>query len=324
METNGTTVHWHGLRQLNTAEMDGVPGVTQCPIAPGDTFTYSFRVTQYGSTWYHSHLSLQYAEGLAGPLILNGPATADYDVDVGVLFLQDWSHTEAFTLWDSAKLGAPPTLETGLLNGTNTYNDGGSKYELVFEAGQKYRLRLVNVAIDGHFQFSIDGHTLTVIAADLVPIVPYETDSLLIAIGQRYDVIVEANADAGDFWIRSGWVTACSTNGDPDGMTGILRYDSSSTADPTTTSSVTATATCGDEDSTNLVPYLSLDVGTMLAPNEQDLSFVFDDYFKWTLNGSSLLLDWADPTLVMVNNGDSIFPTDYNVIAAEVSSPLTP
>ncbi len=56
---NGTTIHWHGLRQLQSTEMDGVNGITQCPIAPGDTFTYRFRALQYGSSWYHSHYSLQ-------------------------------------------------------------------------------------------------------------------------------------------------------------------------------------------------------------------------------------------------------------------------
>lgn len=37
--------------------MDGVPGVTQCPIPPGGTFTYSFVADLYGSSWYHSHYS---------------------------------------------------------------------------------------------------------------------------------------------------------------------------------------------------------------------------------------------------------------------------
>lgn len=141
---SGTAIHWHGLRQLNSAEHDGVPGVTQCPIAPNETMTYDFRVTQYGSTWYHSHYSLQYAEGLFGGMILNGPATADYDEDLGMLFLNDWSHTEAFVLWEEAKLAGPPTMETGLVNGTNTYEGAGAKYETVFEAGKKYRFRVVN------------------------------------------------------------------------------------------------------------------------------------------------------------------------------------
>lgn len=48
---------------------DGVNGVTECPIAPGDNFTYTFRAMQYGSSWYHSHYSVQYADGLHGPLV---------------------------------------------------------------------------------------------------------------------------------------------------------------------------------------------------------------------------------------------------------------
>jgi hypothetical protein len=51
MKNNGTAIHWHGIRQLNTSESDGVPGVTQCPIQPGDTMTYKFNATQYGSSW---------------------------------------------------------------------------------------------------------------------------------------------------------------------------------------------------------------------------------------------------------------------------------
>jgi FtsP/CotA-like multicopper oxidase with cupredoxin domain len=59
---NGTTIHWHGIRQLGSNEMDGVNGITQCPIAPQDTFTYNFTAAQYGHTWYHSHYSLQVSE----------------------------------------------------------------------------------------------------------------------------------------------------------------------------------------------------------------------------------------------------------------------
>ena len=50
MKDNGTTIHWHGIRQLNTVAMDGVNAVTQCPIAPGKSFTYRFRALQYGSS----------------------------------------------------------------------------------------------------------------------------------------------------------------------------------------------------------------------------------------------------------------------------------
>ena len=49
--------------------MDGVNGVTQCPIAPRDSFTYTWKAMQYGSSWYHSHFSVQYADGALGPMV---------------------------------------------------------------------------------------------------------------------------------------------------------------------------------------------------------------------------------------------------------------
>ncbi len=48
-----TTVHWHGLRVPNA--MDGVPHLTQRPIAPGETFIYEFDVPDAGTYWYHPH-----------------------------------------------------------------------------------------------------------------------------------------------------------------------------------------------------------------------------------------------------------------------------
>jgi hypothetical protein len=66
---NGTSIHWHGIRQNQTMHMDGVNGITQCPIAPGDSFNYIWNATQYGSSWYHSHYSVQYADGLQAPIV---------------------------------------------------------------------------------------------------------------------------------------------------------------------------------------------------------------------------------------------------------------
>ena len=49
---NGTSLHFHGIRHNYTNQMDGVTSVTQCPTAPGETYTYKWRATQYGSSWY--------------------------------------------------------------------------------------------------------------------------------------------------------------------------------------------------------------------------------------------------------------------------------
>lgn len=89
MSDNGTAIHWHGIRQLGTNPNDGVPGVTECALAPGETRTYSWQATQYGSSWYHSHYLVQYGDGVRGPIIIHGPATANYDYDMGSVMVDD-------------------------------------------------------------------------------------------------------------------------------------------------------------------------------------------------------------------------------------------
>lgn len=181
--SNGTSLHFHGIRQNFTNQNDGVVSITQCPTPPGSSITYTWKATQYGTTWYHSHFGLQAWEGVFGGIVINGPATANYDEDLGVLFLNDWSHQTADELYQSAETSGPPTLTTGLINGTNVFDDAGHRFNTSFTEGKKYRLRLVNGAIDSHFKFSIDNHTMQVIANDLVPITPFNTSILSIGMG---------------------------------------------------------------------------------------------------------------------------------------------
>lgn len=242
MKFNGTAVHWHGIRQLNTMHMDGVPGITQCPIAPGDSFTYRFKARQYGSAWYHSHYSVQYADGLLGPLTIYGPSSGNWDEAKYPLMMNDWFHNSAYAVIHDEVPGYP----TVLLNGTGNIanyeyyesNKGykASKplevklpipetYRIHFDTyrpnppkwkqptPKRYMLRLINSAFETGFIFSIDHHMLEVVSADFVPIKPYNTTHLHIGIGQRYNVIVTAKPEdypdgtvAGQrklFWIRT-------------------------------------------------------------------------------------------------------------------------
>ncbi|PQE09165.1 multicopper oxidase protein [Rutstroemia sp. NJR-2017a WRK4] len=123
-----------------------------------------------------------------GGIVINGPSTLNYDEDLGVLFLNDWSHTPVDTLYTIEQTGASFKLDNGLINGTNIYTVGRLAIVLIYPL------------------FSIDNHTLKVIGNDLVPIHPYTTDVLDIAMGQRYDVIVRAdqNSTSGSsFWMRA-------------------------------------------------------------------------------------------------------------------------
>lgn len=88
MQSNGTSLHWHGLRQLHSNDQDGTNGVTECALAPGDSKTYTFQATEYGTSWYHSHFSAQYGDGVQGPIIIHGPASANYDVDLGSIMVR--------------------------------------------------------------------------------------------------------------------------------------------------------------------------------------------------------------------------------------------
>lgn len=122
VKTNGSTVHWHGIRQLHTNEADGVNGVTQCPIATEDTYTYKFKAVQYGHTWYHSHYSLQYPDGVAAPLLIHGPSSANWDEAWDPILISDWSHNSAFADFQGELTGNPPVMQTVVLNGTGEWN----------------------------------------------------------------------------------------------------------------------------------------------------------------------------------------------------------
>jgi FtsP/CotA-like multicopper oxidase with cupredoxin domain len=75
-----TSVHWHGMHQPGTWQMDGVADVSRPPIPPGEDFTYEFTATPAGTHWYHSHTGVQYSDGLFGPLIIDEPTPpAKYD-----------------------------------------------------------------------------------------------------------------------------------------------------------------------------------------------------------------------------------------------------
>jgi FtsP/CotA-like multicopper oxidase with cupredoxin domain len=74
---------------------------------------------------------------------------------------------------------------------------------------KRYLLRVINISFEAQFVFSIDSHVLSVASADFVRIYPYLTHSIFVGIGQRYNVIIEANPigrnnDRQDFWIRTG------------------------------------------------------------------------------------------------------------------------
>ncbi|KAH6654064.1 multicopper oxidase [Truncatella angustata] len=324
VSNNGTSIHFHGVRQYLTNDQDGVASVTQCPLAFGETMTYEWQANQYGHSWYHSHYALQAWNGVMGGIVIRGPVTAPYDEDKGILILSDWFHDTTDSLWQyTAKRGKPPVAQNGLINGINVYGDSGKRFETDFISGERHRFRIVNAAMDTFYDFSIDNHSLTVVANDFVPIEPFTTDVLRIGMGQRYDVIVEANQPEDSYWMRAVPNTACSAeNESQDNIRGIVRYDISSTAYPTSTAYVVPVG-CLDEPMNSLVPKLSLDVEAPALTNQWDLGFstsTQSKLFTWTLNDHAFLeigvYAFIDDILALeqILNGTSVFETSESVV----------
>ena len=171
----GVTMHWHGVAVPNA--MDGVAGVTQDAVKPGEQFTYRFIAKEAGSYWYHSHQasSEQVLRGLYGLLVVEPASpTVRYNRDYA-LDVREWgSDASCFS-----NCAAPLAL-----------NGRIQAAPLAAAPGELVRLRLVNSGQDMHYPVLL-GAPATVIALDghdLNAPTPLPVTRLPLASAQRYDL----------------------------------------------------------------------------------------------------------------------------------------
>ncbi|KAF2674123.1 hypothetical protein BT63DRAFT_419433 [Microthyrium microscopicum] len=307
---NGTGIHWHGMRQLHSNQMDGTNGITECPIVPGGSRTYTFKATQYGTSWYHSHYSVQYGDGLVGPIVINGPTTANYDIDLGALPLTDWYSEPMFELLASRPT-VPPTSQSILVNGTGPQAPSTIK----FTPGKAHLIRVVNTGINNNFHFGIDQHKMQVVAVDFVPVTPFTVDTLNIAVGQRYDVIVNANQTVANYVFRIGTGGGVCDGPNAQASAGtttgaIVSYDGAGSGAPT---SQALTLPSGCDDVTGINTFISTTVPSPpSAPQALALTLDTSVGVFWKVNGQSIDIDWTKPTLSYVMNGTYTLPANDN------------
>ena len=162
------TTHWHGMFLANA--MDGVPGVTQAPIAPGESFTYEFTVNPHGTRLYHSHFNAvsQESKGLHGMFIVeerNAPAVRQADREEIMLLSDGMGYT---------------------INGTEFPMTEPIKMKL----GERVRVRIANLGAMYH-PMHMHGGFMTVIAKDGFPLAePQKINTISVAPGETYDVIL--------------------------------------------------------------------------------------------------------------------------------------
>jgi FtsP/CotA-like multicopper oxidase with cupredoxin domain len=227
--TNNTTlphtIHWHGQYQHNNWHMDGVPGVTQKAIAPGDTFTYKFKAEKSGSTWYHCHVNVSEhvgMRGMWGPLIVDPlkPTALEKKVTKDAILM--------FSSWDSQyadKLGSGGSP----LDRTDYFSINGRSFPLTqpihVKKGDVLRLRMFGAGSEIH-SIHVHGHDMLITHKDGRPLsAPYYADTVLIGPGERYDAIFEM--DNPGIWMVHDHIDTHVNNGDKHdgGVMTVIAYD---------------------------------------------------------------------------------------------------
>jgi FtsP/CotA-like multicopper oxidase with cupredoxin domain len=191
-----TTVHMHGIRLPNA--MDGVPGLTQPPIRPGESFTYEFTPPDAGTFWYHPHADSlqQIGRGLAGALIVEErePVAVDHDL---LWLIQDWR------LDDESRIapGFGNRMEASMSGriGNKITINGRIPDRVSARAGERIRLRLVNAALARIVGLRFEGHKPVIVAYDGQPCDPHppEGDRVVLGPAMRADLIIDMDGEPG-------------------------------------------------------------------------------------------------------------------------------
>ena len=199
-----TTMHWHGIRNLNA--MDGVPGLTQPAVEPGETFIYRFPLKDAGTFWYHAHNKgwEQLARGLYGPLIVHEaeaePDNAPRDI---LLMADDWRLDDDYQIHEDSLGSLMDWSHQGRLGNWLTIN-GASLPDIQVPSG-KVRLRLVNAANARSLTFQLGaGADAEIVALDAAPCTPFKADGFRIAPAQRVDLIADLPEGATSLFELSG------------------------------------------------------------------------------------------------------------------------
>ncbi|WJH35681.1 multicopper oxidase family protein [Paenibacillus sp. CC-CFT747] len=285
----GVSIHWHGYDVPNA--MDGIPGMTQNAVKPGESFRYKFRAKQTGTYWFHSHQqsSEQVEKGLFGRLIVE-PAEepSPYDVEETIV-LHRWKTDRGYR------------TAFGLEDGTRT---------LPIPSGRTVRLRIINTD-NLSAAYLLQGTPYAVTAIDGTPIrqaalLP-ENTSLRIGSGGRYDLTFRM--PDGPVYLKAGAADA------PEGPVLVLSPDNDAPAPVFQPAS-------GSFEPGHYGEAVENEVTAEAAKFDREFRMIFGNrmgfyngvfHFLWTINGRVLP---NTPTFV-VKEGEKVKMTFVNRSLAE-------
>ena len=175
-----SAVHFHGLELPNS--MDGVPFMTQDPVKPGETFVYEFVANRAQVSMYHSH---HHAEHQVP------------DGQLGVFQIGDLPIPAGRNAPDQV---VPMVLnDAGVVGLTLNAKSFPATAPVIASPGQTVRVDYYNEGLQIH-PMHLHGIIQTVIAKDGYPITPYEADTLNVAPGERWSVLITPRADQIGVW----------------------------------------------------------------------------------------------------------------------------
>lgn len=193
-----TTIHWHGLR--HDIKMDGVPGVSQPEIAPGQTFEYTIKLPDAGTYWYHPHVreDKQQDMGLAGVIIVTDGEAPVNKQDILVL--------DDILIENGKNVPYPDDAANfaimGRFGNTMLVN-GKTDYTLRVSKGDVVRFTLVNVANVRPFNLSFGGAQMKLVGTDMSEYERQESvESVIISPAERYTLDVLFDKE-GEYFIEN-------------------------------------------------------------------------------------------------------------------------
>ncbi|GLJ13795.1 hypothetical protein SUGI_0220190 [Cryptomeria japonica] len=213
VDNNGpynVTIHWHGVKQLGSCWADGPAYITQCPITPGNKFTYNFTITgQEGTLWWHAHISYLRAT-VHGALLILPRAGKVYPfpkpaAEFPIILGEWWNANVEDVIADALKRGVPPNDSDAYTINSQPGDffpcSANDTARILVEREKTYLLRIVNAGMLHASFFKIAQHKMTLVAVDAVYTKPYTTDLLLIQPGNTMDVLIKANQQSELYYI---------------------------------------------------------------------------------------------------------------------------
>ncbi|CAK9173593.1 unnamed protein product [Ilex paraguariensis] len=245
---HNVTIHWHGVRQLQTGWADGPAYITQCPIQTGQSYIYNFTLTgQRGTLLWHGHINWLRAT-VHGAIVILPKRGVPYPFPKPdkeeIIILGEWWKSDVETVINQAmQMGlAPNVSDAHTINGHPgpAPNCSSKGFTLHVESGKTYLLRLINAGLNEELFFKIAGHQVTIVEVDASYTKPFKTDTIFIGPGQTTNFLLTADQAIGKYLIAISPFMDTIVAVDNQTATGTLRYVDTPAFSPTSLTTLPA------------------------------------------------------------------------------------